>query len=130
MHIAKSSPLYTYWNSEQVENDENIRLLKLNKKESASILFKNEPYKWENLYQSVVRNLIRGDQSSIKALRILLSSISKKEKDTSLKALDKLLDKSVMRKIRNNKYQEINSSGNFFTAFTILIIIFIIPYGL
>ena len=32
MNIAKSSPLYEYWNSEQDENAENIRLLKLNYK--------------------------------------------------------------------------------------------------
>ena len=63
MNIAQSSPLYEYWNSEQEENDENNRLLKLNPKEPASNLFRNEPYKWENLYQSVLRNVIRGDKS-------------------------------------------------------------------
>jgi len=36
MNIAQSSPLYEYWNSDQVENDENKRLLKLNSKEPAS----------------------------------------------------------------------------------------------
>ena len=30
MNIAQSSPLYEYWNSEQEEDDENKRLLKLN----------------------------------------------------------------------------------------------------
>ena len=33
--------------------------------EPASNLLKNEPYKWENLYQSILRNIIRGDVSSI-----------------------------------------------------------------
>ena len=40
------------------QNDENKRLLKINLKEPASNLFKYEPYKWENLYQSVIRNII------------------------------------------------------------------------
>ena len=78
MNIAQSSPLYEYWNSEQDVNDENKRLLKLNSKEPASNLFRNEPYKWENLYQSVLRNVINGDESSIKGLMVLLSTIKKK----------------------------------------------------
>ena len=43
MNIAQSSPLFEYWNSDQDENDENKRLLKLNSKEPASNLFRNEP---------------------------------------------------------------------------------------
>ena len=72
MNIAQSSPLYEYWNSTQEENDENKRLLKLNPDEPASNLFRNEPYKWENLYQSVLRNVISGDESSIKPSTLLL----------------------------------------------------------
>ena len=64
MNIAKSSPLYEYWNSEQDDKDEEKRLLKLNSNEPASNLFLYEPYKWENLYQSVVKNVINGDESS------------------------------------------------------------------
>ena len=130
MHIAKTSPLYDYWNSDQGENDENTRLLKVNSNEPASILFKNEPYKWENIYQSVVRNVIRGDESSIKGLMVLLSTISKNEKDKSLIALEDLLDKHVIYKLRNEKYQEIKSSKNIFTILIILMNIFINPYGL
>ena len=130
MNIAKSSPLYEYWNSEQDESAESKRLLKVNSKEPASNLFRNEPYKWENLYQSIVRNVIRGDESSIKGLMILLSTISKKEKERSLIALQGLLDKRVINRLRNEKYQDIKSSKNYYRALTILLNIFINPYGL
>ena len=130
MTIAQSSPLYEYWNSEQEENDENNRLLKLNPNDPASNLFRYEPYKWENLYQSVLRNVIRGDESSIKGLMVLLSTISKMEKDKVLNSLEDLLDKRIINKLRNEKYQDIKSSKNFYTAFRILLTIFINPYDL
>ncbi len=130
MTIAQSSPLYEYWNSEQEENDENNRLLKLNPNDPASNLFRYEPYKWENLYQSVLRNVIRGDESSIKGLMVLLSTISKMEKDKVLNSLEDLLDKRIINKLINEKYQDIKSSKNFYTAFRILLTIFINPYDL
>ena len=130
MNIAQSSPLYEYWNSAQEENDEYKRLLKLNPDEPASNLFRNEPYKWENLYQSVLRNVISGDESSIKALMVLLSTISQKEKDIVLHSLEALLDKHLIYKLRYEKYQDIKSSKNFYTAFRILLTIFINPYDL
>ena len=130
MNIAQSSPLYEYWNSKQDENDERKRLLKLNPKEPASSLFRNEPYKWENLYQSVVRNVIRGDLSSIKGLMLLLSTISQKEKDIVLNSLEALLDKHVIYKLRNKKYQDIKSKKKIYTSLRILLTIFINPYNL
>ncbi len=130
MNIAKSSPLYEYWNSEQDDKDEEKRLLKLNSNEPASNLFLYEPYKWENLYQSVVKNVISGDESSIKALMVLLSTINKNEKDKTLIALEKLLDKFVINKLRNEKYKDIKSNNNFFNALIILFNIFTNPYGL
>ena len=130
MNIAQSSPLYEYWNSDQVEIDENKRLLKLNSKEPASNLFRNETYKWENLYQSVLSNVISGDDSSIKGLMVLLSTISKREKNIVLNSLEALLDKHIIYKLRNEKYQDIKSSKNFYNAFRILLTIFINPYDL
>ena len=130
MNIEKSSPLYEYWNSEQDENDEKKRLLKLNANEPASNLFRNEPYKWEIIYQSVVRNVINGDQSSIKGLMILLSTINRKEKDKALKALDDFLEKPLINKLRNEKYQDIKSSKRILTSLKILLNIFINPYRL
>ena len=130
MNISKSSPLFEYWNSEQGHEDENKRLLKINPNEPASNLFRKEPYKWENLYQSVVRNVIRGDESSIKGLMVLLSTISKEEKDKVLFSLSDLLDKRVIHKLRFEKYDDIKSSKNIFTALKIFLTIFINPYGI
>ena len=130
MNIAQSSPLYEYWNSAQDDNDEKKRLLKLNSKEPASNLFRNEPYKWENLYRSVLKNVISGDDSSIKGLMVLLSTISKREKDIALNSLEAFLDKRIINKLRNEKYQDIKSSKNLYTAFRILLTIFINPYDL
>ena len=130
MNIAKSSPLYDYWNSDQGEDAEKKRLLKINSQEPASNLFRNEPYKWENLYQSVVRNVIRGDESSIKGLMVLLSTINKKEKEKSLLALDNLLDKQLINRLRNEKYQDLTSTRNLFVVIEILFNIFVNPYGL
>ena len=130
MNIAKSSPLYEFWNSDQGEEAEKKRLLKLNSNEPASNLYRNEPYKWENLYQSVVRNVMRGDKSSLKGLMVLLSTINKNEKEKSLMTLEDLLDDHAINKLRNENYQDIKSSKNFFSALKILLNIFINPYGL
>ena len=130
MNIAQTSPLYEYWNSEQDQNDENKRLLMVNPREPASKLFRDEPYKWENLYQSILGNIIGGDDSSIKGLIVLLSTISQKDRDIVINSLEALLDKHVIYKLRNEKYQDIKSSKNFYTALRILLTIFINPYDL
>ena len=130
MNIAQTSPLYEYWNSEQDENDESKRMLKLNREDPSSNLFKNEPYKWEILYQSVLRNVISGDESSIKGLMVLLSTININEKDLVLKSLEPFLDKHLIIKLRNEKYQDIESNKSLFTALRILLNIFLNPYGL
>ena len=130
MNIAQTSPLYEYWKSDQGDDEETKRLLKLNAKEPASNLFRYEPYKWEIIYQSVIRRVIDGDESSIKGLMVLLSTINKKEKDKSLIKLEAFLDKRLINKLRNEKYKDIKSSKNFFSAFIILLNIFINPYGL
>ena len=130
MNIAQTSPLYEYWNSEQDENDEKKRLLKLNPKEPASNLFSSEPYKWENLYQSVLRNVISGDESSLKGLMVLLSTISKKEKVIVLNSLETFLSKHTIYKLRNENYYDLKSSKNFYTTLRIFLTIFINPYEL
>ena len=50
----------------------------------------------------------------------MLSTISKREKDIALKSLEALLDKRIINKLRNEKYQDIKSSKNFYTSFRIL----------
>ncbi len=61
---------------------------------------------------------------------VLLSTINRKEKVKVLKSLKFLLDKNLIYKLRNGKYQDIKSSKNFFTFLRILLIIFINPYEL
>ena len=130
MNIAQSSPLHEYWNSEQDENDEKKRLLKLNPMEPASILFKDDPYKWENLYQGILRNVTNGDESSIRGLMVMLSTINNKEKDIVLNSLEALLDKHLIDKLRNEKYQDIDSGNNLCSSLRILLTIFTNPYEL
>ena len=79
MNIAQTSPLYEYWNSAQEEDDENKRLLKLNPYEPGSCLFRDEPYKWENLYQSVLKHVINGDEVSLKGLFYYLQSVKRRK---------------------------------------------------
>tara|TARA_Y100001968_G_C19410192_1_gene745850 strand:+ start:1364 stop:1870 length:507 start_codon:yes stop_codon:yes gene_type:complete len=85
--LARLSPLYEYWNSSQNDELETLRLSKINEKSPASILFKNEPYKWENLFQSIIREIINGEIDSIKGLKVLLDTITKKERDIVISKL-------------------------------------------
>ena len=78
MNIAKTSPLYEYWNSDQNEKDERNRLLMINSDELASNLFRYEPYKWEVLYQSSMNDILHGDSDAIPALKILLNTLQDK----------------------------------------------------
>ncbi len=129
-NIAKTSPLYDYWKSSQNDAEERKRLLKLNPLDPAANLFKYEPYKWENLYQSIVRRIIRGDSSSIKGLMVLMSTLNENEKEKALNALEVLLNKKVIDKLRIGTYQDIKSKKNIFTFIIILFSIFTNPYGL
>ena len=129
-NIDTSSPLYDYWKSDQDDIEESKRLLKLNPMEPAANLFKNEPYKWENLYQSILRRIIRGDESSIKGLMVLLATLNKNEKEKTLKALELFLNKKVIAELRIGNYQDMQSSKNIFTFIFILISIYFNPYGI
>ena len=129
-NIATTSPLFDYWKSDQDEKEESKRLLKLNPMDPAANLFKNEPYKWENLYQSIVRKIIRGDASSIKGLMVLMATLNNNEKEKTLKALELFLHKPVIDKLRIGNYQDIQSSKNIFTFINILFSIFTNPYQL
>ena len=130
MNIAETSALYDYWNSQQDQDDEKERLLKLNLNEPASYLFKYEPYKWEILYQSSLRSIIKGDQSSIKGLIILLSTLNQQERNKVLLSLKEFLEPRIIFELRNQNYKDIKSSNNILRAIMILIFIFTNPYGL
>ena len=59
--LKNLSPLYSYWHSDQNDLDERNRLLIANKDSPALYLFEKEPYKWEILFQSIIREIIKGD---------------------------------------------------------------------
>tara|TARA_Y100001968_G_C19448820_1_gene767117 strand:- start:3917 stop:4402 length:486 start_codon:yes stop_codon:yes gene_type:complete len=128
--IAKSSPLYKYWHTSQNDSDEQERLLMINNTSSAVLLFKNEPYKWEILYQSIVREIIKGDVSSIKGFKILIDTLNQDEQIKIIKRLEniKLIDHNIIKLIQNFKSSKTKSKKNYLRAFRILFSIFINPY--
>ena len=75
-NIKKISPLYSYWMSNQTDEDEKERLLIANIDSKAVYLFEKEPYKWENLFQAISRQIINGDLDSIRGMKVLLSTIT------------------------------------------------------
>jgi len=130
--ISKTSPLYDYWRSKQDDLDESNRLLKSNKNSPAKYLFEKEPYKWENLYQSIVREIIKGDNDSIRGLRILLDTISLEEKGKVLRSLAdmKLLDADSLTKVVEVDSNEYPTKKNIIRFSKILFAIFTNPYGI
>ena len=130
MSVAKTSPMYSYWHSEQNDEDEIKRLLKLNSNEQVSNLFKYEPYKWENLYQSIINNILSGDNNSIKGLLILLSMLNESEKEITISSLSNLFDHNLINKLRSEDYKNIKSNFDVIRTIRIFFVIFTNPYGL
>ena len=130
MSVAKTSPMYSYWHSEQNDEDERKRLLKLNSNEQVSNLFKYEPYKWENLYQSIINNILSGDNNSIKGLLILLSMLNESEKEITISSLSNLFDHNLIIKLRSEDYKNIKSNFDVIRTIRIFFVIFTNPYGL
>lgn len=130
--ITKSSPLYEYWQSDQDDNDERKRLLMANNKSSAVFLFTQEPYKWENLYQSIVREIYRGDVNSIKGLKILLQTINNNEASKVKKNLinAEIVNNHMFDLIEKQNDNSINQKNNIFRFVRILFAIFTNPYGI
>ena len=130
--IAKSSPLYEYWQTDQNDNDEMKRLLIANNESKAVFLFNQEPYKWENLYQSIVRQIHRGDLDSIKGLRVLLSTIKKDEAVQVLDALrnSNIFTDNIIQLINNSDDQSYGKRNDLIRFLKILLIIFTNPYGI
>ena len=128
--IAKSSPLYKYWQTSQNDSDEEERLLMVNNLSPAVILFKREPYKWENLYQSIIRELIKGDLTSIKGFKILIETINKEQRLNVIKNLkdQQIIDSNIIELINHPDSEITNSKKNYFRAIKILFAIFINPY--
>ena len=130
--LENISPLYSYWKSDQDDIDERNRLLIANKNSKALSLFENEPYKWEVLFQSIIREIINGDQSSIKGMKIILNTLSFKVRK---KVLNDLLEKNFINEdcyLELKNPVDINSENkkNFLRFIRIFFAIFINPYGI
>ena len=96
----------------------------------SSTLFKNEPYKWEILYQCTLRKIISGDMNSIKGLMVLLASLNKQEKENTLNELENILDNDIIIQLRELNYRDLDSNKNLIVFLSILFCIFTNPYGI
>ncbi len=130
--ISQTSPLYDYWCSAQDANDEKKRLLKSNTKSPAAYLFQEEPYKWENLYQCIAREVLKGDLSSIKGMKILLGSITFEERERLLKRFSErdLFDQDTINLFRAEENLPVVPRKNRFRFFRVLLSIFFNPYNI
>ncbi len=130
--IAKASPLHDFWLSEQTDEDEEKRLLKGNFDSKAIYLFEKEPYKWENLFQSISRQIINGDKDAIRGMKILLSTLSEKEKQKTINAFaqQRLFDEFTIQQLKTNELPMPSKEKNIFRFLKILFVIFTNPYGI
>ncbi len=128
--IKRISPLYDYWLSDQNQADDKKRKLKVNKASPARYLFEKEPYKWENLYQSIMHEIINGDNNSLKGLKVLLNTINQEEQDRMIQSfLDfKLLNKEQLDILLQIDINSQPTKKNLFRFLRILYSIFANPY--
>ena len=126
LDLAKSSPMYEYWNSSQSDQEESIRLKKANHKSPMVTLFKEEPYKWEQLYQSIIFEIWKGDKSSIKGFVLLLGTVNPIIGEESINFLVKnnIFDNNVIKIIRDPVTLKNDTSRNYLRFLRILYAIF------
>ncbi len=130
--IKKISPLYSYWRSNQTDEDEKSRLLLANMNSKAVYLFEKEPYKWENLFQSIARKIVNGDLDSIRGMKVLLSTITISQRT---KVLEFFLQEGLLKEEIIEELSEVDSLGpptksNPVRFLSILFTIFTNPYGI
>ncbi len=130
--LKEISPLFSYWESPQKKNDEERRLLLINVKSPVKYLIEKEPYKWENLFQSIIREIINGDQDSIKGLKLLLNSL---EESTRKSLIDNFKNKEIFsHEIIDLLNQPLKNKGptkrNILRFLRILFAIFLNPYNI
>jgi len=130
--LKNLSPLYSYWQSDQNDLDERNRLLIANKDSPALYLFEKEPYKWEILFQSSIREIINGDLSALKGLQVLLSSLSLEVRKKVLKdlLLNKIINQDCFVQLKKPIDMKSETKSNFFRFIRILLAIFTNPYGI
>ncbi len=131
-NIRKISPLYSYWISDQTDDDEKERLLIANFDSKAVYLFEKEPYKWENLFQSITRQIVYGDLDSIRGMKVLLSTISNAQKTKVLELFFKegLFKEEIIKELSKEDSFGPPTKSNLFRFLRILFIIFVNPYGI
>ncbi len=127
--IEESSPLYAFWQSQQREEDEKQRLAKSSKTFAAAELYKKEPYKWEMLYQSIVREIYKGDLNSIKGLKLLITMLTKQEQNKIIEHLStkKVLKQDILERL-NDDMDKSETKKNPIRFIKILLAIFTNPY--
>ena len=130
--LKNLSPLYSYWHSDQNDLDERNRLLIANKDSPALYLFEKEPYKWEILFQSIIREIINGDLSSLRGLQVLLSSLSGEVRKKVLKDLleNQIINKDCFAKLKKPIEMKSQTKSNLLRFIRILLAIFTNPYGI
>ena len=128
--IEMSSPLYDYWRSSQSDTMEEERLQKASKSFPATGLFKKEPYKWEILFQSIIRELREGDKDSIKGLRLLINMLNREEQVKTIKAFsDKnILSDGFIKQLTQQEEDSSSTKKNMARFIRILFAIFTNPY--
>ena len=79
--ISVVSPLFEFWASSQDREDNQKRLLKMNRDiQEANELFGKEPYKWEILYQYLCRQIYKGNLNALKGFLIIINMLSDKSR--------------------------------------------------
>ena len=131
-NLKNLSPLYSYWHSDQNDLDERNRLLIANKNSPALYLFEKEPYKWEILFQSILREIIKGDLSSLKGLQVLLSSLSFEVRKKVLKdlLLNEIINQDCFAQLNKPIDTKSETKSNLLRFIRILLAIFTNPYGI
>ena len=130
--LENISPLYSYWKSDQDDIDERNRLLIANKNSKALFLFEKEPYKWEILFQSIIREIINGDFSSLRGLQVLLSSLSLEVRKKVLKDLlvNNFINQDCFAQLSKPTDMKSKTKNNLLRFLRISFAIFTNPYGI
>ncbi len=118
--------------SKQTDEDEKNRLHLANMDSKAVYLFEKEPYKWENLFQAIARQIINGDKDSIRGMKVLLETINIPHRT---KVLELFLKEGIFQEGIVEELKEVDSLGpptksNLARFVSILFTIFTNPYGI
>ena len=130
--FAQTSPLYNYWHSPQDNLEEKSRLNMANNTHKAVSLFKNEPYKWETLFQGVIREINDGNENYLFALSILIETLVSEEKEKIIRLLKRkqIISNQSENLLLNNKINPPKNKTTIYKPMSFLLSIFTNPYNL